>query len=561
MKNTTHPFRIKKNGLILAFCLCATNVIYSQKINSELFHVWAQCQDGTTYRWGYNANGQLSTGNTVNASSPVQLATPTSVIDVVPNHKHSLLLKSDGTVWASGNNTYGQLGIGSTTNQLSFVQVNTITNAVKIAVGMDCSYALTSLGQVYSWGENGQGSVGDGTTIHRNSPVLLAGLSGITAIDGSDDAGYALKNDGTVWAWGSNDLGQVGNGVTGGNVLSPVQVSGLTNVIAISANERRCLALKSDGTVWAWGVNWNGQLGDGTTTHRNVPVQVSGLTNVTAISAGYLHSIVVKNDGTIWAWGVNGFGELGDGTTTDKLIPVQSTSLSGVVTSVSAGHYSSYAVKNDGTMWSWGWNVFGQLGDGTTTNRMTPVQIPIICAIPLPIELLSFDATCVDRSIQLTWSTASETNNNYFTIERSTDGVSFTPIQTIEGAGNSTQQLNYYYKDEPVQLNQLYYYRLKQTDFDGEVKIYPHLRAEKCKGKEEMIVFTNPTDGIIIFQFSQANFHADYKIFDQIGKLIISGQLSSKDNIVDISNCSNGCYYLHIQTDFEEINKKIIIQH
>ena len=158
--------------------------------------------------------------------------------------------------------------------------------------------------------------------------------------------------------------------------MSPVQVSGLSGVQAIVAGTAHALALKNDGTVWAWGANSNGQLGDGTGTDRSTPVQVTGgMAGVTALAAGVTHSLAAKNDGTVWAWGGNDAGQLGDGSTTDHSTPVQvSGGLVGAV-GLAAGTYHSLAVKNDGTVWAWGGNDLGQLGDSTTTGRRTPVQV------------------------------------------------------------------------------------------------------------------------------------------------------------------------------------------
>ncbi|RKG50096.1 kelch-like protein [Corallococcus sp. AB011P] len=183
----------------------------------------------------------------------------------------------------------------------------------------------------------------------------------------------ALKQDGTVWAWGSNGQGQLGDG-TGADRLTPVQVQGLTGVAAFAAGSLHSLAVKQDGTVWAWGTN-NGQLGDGTTTQRLTPVQVQGLTGVAALAAGIHHTLALKQDGTVWAWGYNGQGQLGDGTITQRLTPVQVQGLTGVA-ALAAGSLHSLALKQDGTVWAWGDNTQGQLGDGTTTQRRTPVQVP-----------------------------------------------------------------------------------------------------------------------------------------------------------------------------------------
>ena len=179
----------------------------------------------------------------------------------------------------------------------------------------------------------------------------------------------ALKADGTVWAWGYNGYGQLGDG-TIIERYTPVQVIGLSNVISITAGSHHTVALKSDGTVWAWGYNGYGQLGDGTTIERHTPVQVVDLSNVISITAINYDTFALKSDGTVWAWGDNGYGQLGDGTNTRRYTPVQVISLTNVISIMPAG-----ALKSDGTVWTWGNNNVGQLGDGTTTNRYTPVQV------------------------------------------------------------------------------------------------------------------------------------------------------------------------------------------
>ena len=183
-----------------------------------------------------------------------------------------------------------------------------------------------------------------------------------------------LKKDGTVWAWGDNRYGQLGNGTTEDS-KAPVKVSGLDSVTAIAACFFQSVALKKDGTVWAWGYNGSGQLGNGSTENSATPVQVSGLNGIQAIAAGNGHIVALKKDGTVWAWGSNRSGQLGTDSKVNFLTPVQVSGVSDI-TAVAAGRYHSIALKKDGTVWAWGYNGSGQLGDGTTSEgSFIPVQV------------------------------------------------------------------------------------------------------------------------------------------------------------------------------------------
>ncbi|MDQ8737988.1 fibronectin type III domain-containing protein [Paenibacillus sp. LHD-38] len=282
---------------------------------------------------------------------------------------HTLALKQDGTVWAWGNNVYGQLGDGSTTDGYTPVQVQGLESVVAITAGSEHSLALKSDGTVWAWGSNKFGQLGDGTTNDRLTPDQVKGLSSVVAIAAGSWHNLALKSDGTVWAWGLNDEPTYQGSI-------PVQVQGLDSVVAVAAGYSHSLAVKSDGTVWAWGANHDGQLGDGSTDwdqYRLNPVQVKDLGSVVAVAAGYYHSLAVKSDGTVWAWGDNSSGQLGDGNKTYSSYntPVQVESLSSVV-AIEAGYSHSLAFKKDGTAWAWGFS--SGIGDGTTYSY-TPVQV------------------------------------------------------------------------------------------------------------------------------------------------------------------------------------------
>jgi alpha-tubulin suppressor-like RCC1 family protein/chitodextrinase len=182
----------------------------------------------------------------------------------------------------------------------------------------------------------------------------------------------ALKDNGTVWSFGNNQYGQLGDGTTNSS-LTPKQASGLTGVVEVAAGDLHTLALKSDGTIWSWGYNSTGQLGDSTSTMRLAPVQVSSLTGIQSIEAGNSHSVALKSDGTVWAWGRNANGQLGNGTNTLKKVPGQVVGLTPIV-SIAAGSYYTVVAAQDGTVWSWGLNSVGQLGNGSLVQSLVPVK-------------------------------------------------------------------------------------------------------------------------------------------------------------------------------------------
>jgi len=198
-------------------------------------------------------------------------------------------------------------------------------------------------------------------------------FASVSSIAGGNAHTVALKSDGSLWAWGWNYCGQLGDGTTTDR-SSPVQVGSDTAWSAVATGYVHTVALKSDGTLWTWGRNYYGQLGDGTTTDRSSPAQVGSDTDWSAVAAGCGHTVALKSNGTIWAWGENNHGQLGDGTMTDRSSPVQvgsDTDWSAVVTK----GFHTLALKSDGTLWAWGSNTYGVLGDGTVSTRTSPVQV------------------------------------------------------------------------------------------------------------------------------------------------------------------------------------------
>jgi alpha-tubulin suppressor-like RCC1 family protein len=239
---------------------------------------------------------------------------------------------------------------------------------------------------LWCWGFNGAGQLGDGTTVTpRALPVQVTTL-GVTVVEVAAGVAHtcARKMDGTLWCWGHSGKGQVGDGSLDTPKPSPVQVSTLgTDVAGMTAGYEHTCARKGDGTLWCWGDNNSGQLGDGTmTTPRPLPVQVSMLGGaVSQVAAGFYHTCARRSDGTLWCWGDNTWGQLGIGTASPfpRLTPVQVAALGSTVTAVAIGVYHSCATKADRTVWCWGRNNYGLLGDGTTMDSPTPVQVHLTC--------------------------------------------------------------------------------------------------------------------------------------------------------------------------------------
>jgi len=308
-----------------------------------------------------------------------------------------------GEVWAWGANFRGQLGDGTTIDRLLPVQVRGpdgegfLMNIVALAAGNTHTVALKEDGTVWSWGSNTYGELGDGTVVRKVTPVHVLGHGGegfleeILKVAAGVDYSLALMKDGSVWAWGVNGSGQLGNGENTSSSV-PVRVKGpygegfLSDIVDIDCGFSHNIALKSDGTLWSWGNNYYGQLGDGTIENRNTPVEVRGpdeiglMSDVINIDAGAYSSIALKKDGTVWTWGKNDSGELGDGTKIIRYSPVQVKGANNDafikdVIAISMGGYHTIALKNDGTLGSWGGNYSCQLGDSSSTNRLTPVQV------------------------------------------------------------------------------------------------------------------------------------------------------------------------------------------
>ena len=310
------------------------------------------------------------------AAAPVY-AVARDVTQVSAGGYFTAILKSDGTVWMWGKNDFDQCCTGTASETAKLTQVPGLTDITQISAGHAYTVALKADGTVWAWGRNWFGELGSGEAYgYSTKAVQVAGLAGVRQVAAGSYHGLAVKTDGTVWSWGYNEYGQLGNGTTA-DVYAPVQVSGLAGVDSVAAGAFSSYAVKSDGTAWSWGQNDSGQLGDGTTVDKAAPVKVSGLTGVGKISAGVHHALALLTNGALYAWGSNDNLQLGNASNDNSRVPVEVKGLSapGSVVDISAGAYHSLAVKADGTGAAWGSGDCGVLGDGSSDWQMAPAAV------------------------------------------------------------------------------------------------------------------------------------------------------------------------------------------
>lgn len=331
---------------------------------------------------------------------------------------HSLAVSDNGMVWAWGDNEYGQLGNGSKKEQISPGQVKQVKEIYSVAAGVGVSYAIDSKGLVMKWpnknnlrteyikelnnvikidtftgdlialkedgsvwtlGSNMFGQCGDGTKGFlgigdfgkymydeknkvKNEPVNVKNLESVIDVASGIEFNLALKGDGTVWAWGRNDQTYLGTGLYQKSITVPSKVIGIENIISIDAGQY-ALALKNDGTVWIWG-------------QHKTPQRIDGLQNIVKISSGGNHFLALDENGTVWAWGDNRYGAIGDHSKQYRNELYKIKELYGII-DISAGEFYSMALSQDGIVWTWGYNNEGQLGTGNTEDKLEPTKIEI----------------------------------------------------------------------------------------------------------------------------------------------------------------------------------------
>ncbi len=544
--------------------------------------------EGKLYTWGENIDGQLGMGDTLNKPTPQQVPFPNGVsgwTKITGGGSHSLALGNDGNLYSWGNNSNGQLGIGNQPKQKSPQLMpfpNGVTSWITFSGGGNHSLAIGNDGNLYSWGYNGDGELGIGNQPDQFTPQKVALPNGVTSwsmVTAGLFHSLAVGSDNFLYSWGYNFNGQLGadyplNHYTPQQVAFPI---GVTNWTSIACGCNHSLAIGNDGNLYTWGYNEFGQLGVGDTLDYGTPQLVhlpNGVTSWIAVSGGYKHSLAIGSDGNLYSWGGNDEGELGIGNLfkqkTPQVVPFPNGVSSWIA--ISCGYLHSLAVGDDGNLYAWGYNDSKQLGTGSNNYyETTPVIVSAIAA--LPVELDAFTATNLKDKVELQWDTKTEINNYGFEVERSkaksqnSKVDSWEKIGFVAGSGNSNSTKQYSFEDNSNLTASKYYYRLKQIDSNGEFKYSKIVDVSVITSNTFTLEqnYPNPFNPSTVINYSvPLKSNVILKVYDILGKevasLVHEKQAAGNYKVTfNASNLSSGIYIYKLQTDSYAKSMKMIL--
>ena len=535
-------------------------------LDAGIYFTVAIKADGTLWAWGINSGGQLGDGTQVDRNKPTQIGNATDWVTFSTGESHTLAIKTDGTLWGWGSNGIKQLGIIGL-YIIAPTQIGSDTDWKTVSAGALHTVAIKDNGTLWAWGYNGNGQLGNSTNTNIAVPSQVGTATDWTAIAAGYNHTVALRSSGnsllnTLWAWGYS-LGGPGDGTTVSKNY-PIQIGTDTDWQKIYAN-LSSMAIKTNGTLWGWGNNDSGQLGNGSNENVLSPNQIGTETDWRSVSMGYVHTLAVNTHDKLYAWGRNANGQLGDNTTVNRKEPVF---ISQNTTEIAAGsHNSATSSVEAGGFYSWGDNQYGQIGNGTAF--LANVVLPAFVECPtstLPVELVYFNARKEGGTAALlTWRTAQELNALHYEVQRSTDAIHYSFLGKVRANGNSSKELTYSFTDNSP-LAGTNYYRLRQVDNNGNY-IETEAKAVQFGDLQNTAVqyYPNPTNGILNIQIAD-NLAKEAKtitIFNTVG--VIVGQHRVKTNLskniaVDMSGLAKGVYFVQLKSSTLNSTNRIVLQ-
>lgn len=438
-----------------------------------------------------------------------------------------------------------------------------------ISAGENFSLAIKTDGTLWGWGINGNRlGLGLGNLANQNLPTQIGTDNDWLTVSAGSTHSLAIKVNGTLWSWGNGQFGQLGNGIFNSATPNVTQIGNATDWSSVSAGYGFSLALKTNGTLWGWGFNNFGQLGDNTTIDKNVPVQIGTANDWLRIDAGGQHALGVKTTGTLWSWGNNNFGQLGNGNNTNSLIPIQIGTFNNW-SLVSAGVDHSLAVDNSNFLFSWGNNTNGQLGNGNNTALNTPVQVQFTA-----------DGTpsfCIAVSAGNSHSLILRNDNSLWSSGLNTSGqlglANNTNTNTFNQVGNNTNWIDISAGNpHSLVLNNLFDIWSTGRNFEGQLGLGNNINSNILQSincptslniinqnlKSNLKAYPNPTNSYLKIEGHSSSFN-EVKIFNSIG-LLINHMNFDKTNFKEISftDYPNGVYILLVSTDEGILSYKVL---
>jgi len=424
---------------------------------------------------------------------------------------HSLAIKNDGTLWAWGRNTSYEIGDGTDVNRNIPKQIGTANNWVYVHAGYSSSYGIKADGTLWVWGANGSGKLGTGNTnwVIATPTQIGTATNWLSVSDGWYHT-IALKTDGTLWAWGDNEYGQLGDNTTV-DKLTPTQIGTATNWQTIETGIYHSLALKTDGTLWFWGSRFNIY---GTSTQNNSPTQIGTDTNWLKLAGGQHHCAAIKTNGTLWTWGENSTGQLGDGTTIYRTTPIQVGTATDWL-DVSAGTRYTIASKNNLSLWSWGYNYGGVLGLGTSGNN-SDVYIPTQVGTSLDSNKISA--------------------GGYHALVINNDGF-------IRGTGSNV-------------VGQIGDGTFVQKDIFTYISCYPSVLSNEEFIVNEIKIYPNPVKDKLNFSFDKEI--STVTIYNLLGQEVITKSVNNYETSIDVADLATGTYLVKVISGNEVKTVKVV---